>query len=30
MDITTFILMIVTGAVTFGIFFLITDYLDKI
>ncbi len=30
MDITTFILMILAGSVTFGIFFLIADYLDKI
>lgn len=30
MDITTFILMILIGSMTFGLLFLIADYLDKI
>ncbi len=30
MDFTTLILMFVIGSLVFGLFFLMTDYLDKI
>ena len=30
MDFTTLIFMFVIGSLTFGLFFLITDYLDKL